>query len=100
MDGPDLVSPIYYWAYDLQCPPNQQFNATLVCIPQADALMKQVETTTNPSTAQSLLNQVDRLYYNDAPRIWMWLPQLVYVINRQMKTVYASNLPEMRYWSK
>jgi peptide/nickel transport system substrate-binding protein len=100
LDGPQVVAPDYHWAYDLQCPPNNQFNDTNVCIPAADKLMKQVPFVTQEPQRQQLLNKADELYIDAAPRIWVYDGELVAVLGKKVTSYYSSDLPDMRFWGK
>jgi peptide/nickel transport system substrate-binding protein len=100
LDGPQVVAPDYHWAYDLQCPPNNQFNDTNVCIPAADKIMKQIPYTTDPTQRQQMLNQADQYYITATPRIWVYDGQLVAVLGKKVTSYYSSDLPDMRFWGK
>jgi peptide/nickel transport system substrate-binding protein len=100
LDGPQVVAPDYYWAYDLQCPPNNAFNDTDVCVPAADKIMKQIEVTTNPTVKRKLDDQADQLYVTAQPRIWVYNQQLVAVLNKDVTSYFSSDLPDMRFWAK
>lgn len=100
LDGPQVVAPDYHWAYDLQCPPNNQFNDTNTCLPAADKIMKQIPYTTDASKRQQMLNQADQLYATATPRIWAYDGQLVAVLGKKVTGYYSSDLPDMRFWAK
>jgi peptide/nickel transport system substrate-binding protein len=99
IDGPQVVAPDYYWAYDLQCPKANPYNDTLVCLPKADKLMKQIPAATG-TNRQNMLNQVDKLYADASPRIWVYNAANTVVLSKAVKKFYASDLPEVRFWSK
>jgi len=100
LDGPQVVAPDYYWAYDLQCAPNNQFNDTDICVPAADKMMKQVPYVTQEPQRQQLLNKVGELYAEATPRIWVYDNELVAVLGKKVTGYYSSDLPDMRFWSK
>jgi peptide/nickel transport system substrate-binding protein len=100
LDGPQVVAPDYHWAYDLQCPPNNQFNDTNTCIPAADKIMKQIPFTTDQTQRQQMLNQADQYYVTATPRIWVYDGQLVAVLGKKVTGYYSSDLPDMRFWGK
>jgi peptide/nickel transport system substrate-binding protein len=100
LDGPQVVAPDYHWGYDLQCPPNNQFNDNNVCVPAADKLMKQVPYTTQEPQRQQLLNKADELYVQATPRIWVYDSELVAVLGKNVTSYYSSDLPDMRFWAK
>jgi peptide/nickel transport system substrate-binding protein len=100
LDGPQVVAPDYHWAYDLQCPPNNQFNDTNVCVPAADKLMKQVPYTTQEPQRQELLNKADEMYIEATPRVWVYDSELVAVLGKNVTGYYSSDLPDMRFWAK
>jgi peptide/nickel transport system substrate-binding protein len=100
LDGPQVVAPDYYWAYDLQCPPNNEFNDTDVCVKKSDAAMKKVPFTTEEPQLQELLNEADEGWIEEAPRIWVYNQQTVAVLGKDMTGYYSSDLPEVRWWSK
>jgi peptide/nickel transport system substrate-binding protein len=100
VDGPQVVAPDYYWAYDLQCPPNNEFNDTDVCVKASDAAMKKVPFTTQEPQLQELLNEANEGWIEEAPRIWVYNQQLVTVLGKDMTGFYSSDLPEVRWWSK
>jgi peptide/nickel transport system substrate-binding protein len=100
-EGPAAVAPEYYWAYDLQCPKENPYNANLACVPAADKLMKEVFKTTNEATRQRLFDEADRLYVKDTPRIWVYNSEPVTVAAKDVTSVYLSDgLPDMRFWAK
>jgi peptide/nickel transport system substrate-binding protein len=100
LDGPQVVAPEYHWAYDLQCPPNNQFNDTNVCIPAADKLMRETAYITDPTKLQQVLNQADEMYIQATPRIWAYDGELVAVLGKNVTNYYSSDLPDMRFWAK
>lgn len=100
LDGPQVVAPDYYWAYDLQCPPNNEFNDTDVCVRKSDAAMKKVPFTTEEPQLQELLNEANEGWIEEAPRIWVYNQQTVAVLGQDMTGYYSSDLPEVRWWSK
>jgi ABC-type transport system substrate-binding protein len=98
LDGPQVVAPDYHWAYDLQCPPNNEYNDTNICLPAADKIMHEIQYNQHPSQRQQLLNQADEMYIKAAPRIWVYDGQLVAVLGKRVTSYYSSDLPDMRYW--
>lgn len=100
LDGPQVVAPDYYWAYDLQCPPNNGFNDTNVCVPAADKAMKEVPYTTKEPDLQNLLNKADEEWIEEAPRIWVYNQKLVAVLGKNVTGYASSDLPEVRHWAK
>lgn len=99
IDGPQVVAPEYYWAYDLQCPKVNPYNDTLICLPEADKLMKQVPAATG-TKRQQILDEVAGMYKDAAPRIWVYNAANAVVLNKRVRQFYASDLPEVRFWSK
>jgi peptide/nickel transport system substrate-binding protein len=100
LDGPQVVAPDYHWAYDLQCPPNNQFNDNNVCVPAADKLMKEIPYVTKEPQRQDILNKADELYIEATPRIWAYDTELVAVLGKNVTSYYSSDLPDMRFWAK
>lgn len=100
LDGPQVVAPDYHWAYDLQCPPNNQFNDNNVCVPAADKIMKKIPYSTKEPERQELLNKADEMYIENTPRIWAYDTELVAVLGKNVTGYYSSDLPDMRFWSK
>jgi peptide/nickel transport system substrate-binding protein len=100
VDGPQVVAPDYYWAYDLQCPPNNEFNDTDICVKESDAAMKKVPFTTEEPQLKELLSKANEGWINAAPRIWVYNQKLVAVLGKKMTGYYSSDLPEVRWWSK
>ncbi|HTA05684.1 MAG TPA: ABC transporter substrate-binding protein, partial [Solirubrobacteraceae bacterium] len=100
LDGPQVVAPDYHWAYDLQCPPNNQFNDTNTCVPAADKIMKEIPYVTQEPKRQELLNKADELYIENSPRVWAYDTELVAVLGKNVTGYYSSDLPDMRFWSK
>jgi peptide/nickel transport system substrate-binding protein len=98
--GPQIVAPEYYWAYDLQCPNVNPYNDTLICIPQADKLMKELAYTTNSAEFQKKVNEADELYVKATPQIWVYNQKLVTVLGKDITSFYSSDLPEIRFWAK
>jgi peptide/nickel transport system substrate-binding protein len=100
LDGPQVVAPDYHWAYDLQCPPNNQFNDTNTCVPAADKIMKEIPYVTQEPKRQELLNKADELYIENSPRVWAYDTELVAVLGKNVTGYYSSDLPDMRFWAK
>jgi peptide/nickel transport system substrate-binding protein len=99
IDGPQVVAPDYYWAYDLQCPKVNPYNDTLVCIPEADKIMRKIPSSSG-ETRQTMLNDVNKMYMDAAPRIWVYNAANTVVLNKRVAKFYASDLPEVRFWAK
>jgi peptide/nickel transport system substrate-binding protein len=100
LDGPQVVAPDYHWAYDLQCPPNNQFNDTNTCVPAADKIMKEIPYVTQEPKRQELLNKADEMYIENSPRVWAYDTELVAVLGKNVTNYYSSDLPDMRFWAK
>jgi peptide/nickel transport system substrate-binding protein len=100
VDGPQVVAPDYYWAYDLQCPPNNAFNDTNICVKKSDAAMKKVPYAKNDAEFQELVNTANEGWIKAAPRIWVYNQKLVAVLGQKVTGYYSSDLPEVRWWSK
>jgi peptide/nickel transport system substrate-binding protein len=100
VDGPQVVAPDYYWAYDLQCPPNNEFNDTDVCVPASDKAMKEVPFTTEEPELKELLNKANQGWIDAAPRIWVYNQKLIAILGQDMTGYYSSDLPEVRWWTK
>ncbi len=100
--GPQIVAPEYYWGYDLQCPEHNPFNDTLVCLPAADKLMKElpyVRAAGNSAKAQQIVNEADEMYIKATPQIWIYNQKLVTVLSNQITSFYSDDMPEMRFWA-
>lgn len=100
VDGPQVIAPDYYWAYDLQCPPNNGFNDTDVCVRKSDALMKKVPYTTQEPQLQELLNEANEGWIEAVPRIWVYNQKAIAVLGPKVTGYYSSDLPEVRLWSR
>ncbi len=100
LDGPQVVAPDYYWAYDLQCPPNNAFNDSDVCVKSSDAAMKKVPYTTKEPELQELLNEANEGWIKATPRIWVYNQKTVAVLGKNMTEYSSSDLPEVRLWAK
>lgn len=98
--GPQIVAPEYFWAYDLQCPNVNPYNDTLICIPKADKLMKELAYTTSQAAFQKKVNEADELYIAATPQIWIYNFNLVTVLNKDITSFYSDDQPEMRFWAK
>ncbi len=100
IDGPQVIAPDYYWGYDLQCPPNNGFNDTDVCVPKSDAAMKKIPYTTEEPERQELLNEANEGWIAAAPRVWVFNTENIAVLGKEMSGYASSDLPEVRLWSK
>lgn len=100
IDGPQVIAPDYYWGYDLQCPPNNGFNDTDVCVPKSDAAMKKIPYTTQEPQRQELLNEANEGWIAAAPRIWVFNQKNIAILGKEMSGYASSDLPEVRLWSK
>lgn len=100
LDGPQVIAPDYYWGYDLQCPPNNGFNDTDVCVPKSDAAMKKIPYTTEEPQRQELLNEANEGWIAAAPRIWVFNQKNIAVLGKEMSGYASSDLPEVRLWTK
>lgn len=97
-DGPAVIAPDYLWGYDGFC--NNPFNDLLLCIPQADKLMKQIPTTTNKAKRQALLDQVQRLWVAQSPRIPIYQDKFVAVLGKNVKRYHFAHVLDLRKWAK
>ncbi|MBS1862301.1 MAG: ABC transporter substrate-binding protein [Actinobacteria bacterium] len=100
IDGPQVIAPDYYWSYDLQCPPNNAFNDTDVCVRKSDAAMKKIPYTTKEPQRQELLNEANLGWIDATPRIWVYNQDAVAVLGKDMTEYASSDLPEVRLWAK
>ncbi|HEY0279771.1 MAG TPA: ABC transporter substrate-binding protein [Solirubrobacterales bacterium] len=100
LDGPQVIAPDYYWGYDMQCPPNNGYNDTNVCVQKSDAAMKKIPYTTKEPQRQELLDEADEGWIAAAPRIWVFNQETIAVLGKEMSAYASSDLPEIRLWSK
>jgi hypothetical protein len=47
-----------------------------------------------------MLDQVNTMYATASPRIWVYNAANIIVLSKNVKKFYASDLPEVRFWSK
>lgn len=100
--GPQIVAPEYYWGYDLQCPEHNPFNDTLICVPAADKLMKElpyVRAAGNAAKAQQIANEADEMYVKATPQIWIYNQDLLTVLSKEITGFASNDMPEMRFWT-
>jgi peptide/nickel transport system substrate-binding protein len=97
-DGPAVIAPDYLWAYDGLC--NNPYNNLLYCIPKADKLMKQIPYTKSPAARQKILDQVQRLWVAESPRVPVYQDKFVAVLNSKVKSYHFAHTLDMRRWSK
>ena len=102
LEGPQVVAPTYFWAYDLQCEPKNP-DGTSICLPAADKLMTRVQDGAyigNKAEEQKVLNEVDEMYIKAVGKIWIYNSQLVSVLSKSITSYYSSDIPQVRLWQK
>jgi peptide/nickel transport system substrate-binding protein len=102
LEGPEVVAPAYFWAYELQCEPKNPDGAS-ICLPEADKLMTEVQNGAfigNPTKEREVLNKVDELYIQATAQIWVYNSKLVSVLSKDMTNYYSSDIPEPRFYAK
>ena len=79
--GPLVPRVVYFWGYDATC--GSPYNRTQVCIPKADALLKQASLLA-PSKQQTYWNRITVLDNRTAPQIAFYEADYPIVLNSRV----------------
>lgn len=98
LDGPAVLAPDYLWDYDAKC--DVLFDYTETCIPDADKLIAQLRSTTDPAERQQLTDEAARLWIANSPRADVYADKFVAVLGKDMKQYHYAHLTDFRTWGK
>jgi len=98
LDGPGVIDAGYFLAYDMIC--DLGFNLAEVCIPEADELLWQARSTTDPDEQQALYDRITELWIADSPKIMVYADQFTTVLGAAVTDYHFSHLVDMRRWAK
>jgi peptide/nickel transport system substrate-binding protein len=96
LDGPGVLDPGYYLAYDMTC--KVPFNLSAVCIPAADKLVTQARATSSAATRKALYAKITRLWTAQSPKIPVFAPQFVAVLAKNVTGYEYSHELDVRTW--
>jgi peptide/nickel transport system substrate-binding protein len=97
LDGPGVLDPGYYLAYDMAC--NVSFNLSAICIPNADKLLKSARATSSASARQSDYAKITKLWNAQSPKIQVYAPQFVAVLKKGVTGYLYSHELDVRTWA-
>lgn len=97
LDGPGVLDPGYYLAYDMTC--GVSFNLSDVCIKPADTLLTQARATSSAATRQSDYAKITKLWNADSPKIEVYAPQFVAVLKKGVTGYLYSHELDVRTWA-
>ena len=84
LDGPGVLDPGYYLAYDMACDEANNNNLSATCIPAADKLLNQARASNSAAHRQQLYNQITKLWTADSPKIPVYAVQNVAVLKKNV----------------
>lgn len=87
-DGPSVLAPEFLWNYDARC--KAEANLSHICIPAADALVDELQKTTDPAERQRLATEIAKLWVADSPRIQVYSDRFTAVLGKDVKSYYFS----------
>jgi peptide/nickel transport system substrate-binding protein len=97
LDGPGVLDPGYYLAYDLAC--GSSFNLSDICIPQADTLLDAARQSSSVATRDADYAKITKLWVADSPKIEVYAPQFLAVLKKGVTGyLYAEEL-DVRTWA-
>lgn len=98
LDGPAHgLGPGYFLGYDMLCP--SAFNLSRICIPEADELLFAARGASNPQKAQSLYDEINRLWIANTPKIPLFEEKQAIVLGRNVTNFFFNPLIDFRHWA-
>ena len=96
LDGPGVLDPGYYLAYDMAC--KVSFNLSAICIPPADRLLSKARRTSSPATRKALYARITKLWTANSPKIPVFAPQFLAVLGKNVTGYLYSVELDVRTW--
>jgi peptide/nickel transport system substrate-binding protein len=97
LDGPGVLDPGYYLAYDMAC--GVSFNLSAICIPPADKLLDAARKTSSSAARKQDYAQITKLWVADSPKIEVFAPQFVAVLKKNVTGYLYSHELDVRTWA-
>lgn len=98
LDGPGVVDAGYFLAYDMVC--GIGFNLGEVCIPEADDLLWEARSETDPARQNALYDRITELWTASSPKIMVYADKFTAVLSERVTDYHFSHLVDLRDWSK
>jgi peptide/nickel transport system substrate-binding protein len=98
IDGPGVVEGGYLLGYDMLC--GISFNLSDICVKEADRLINEVRTETDPAKRQELFDEIARLWVENSPRVQVYADHFVSVLSKNVKTYHYQHEMDFRTWGK
>jgi len=96
LDGPGVLDPGYYLAYDLAC--GIGFNLSSICIPKADTLLDAARKTNSAAARKTDYAEITKLWDADSPKIEVYAPQFVAVLSKNVTGYLYSHELTVTSW--
>jgi peptide/nickel transport system substrate-binding protein len=98
IDGPGVIEAGYLLGYDMKC--GISFNLSDICIAEADKLLDEARSETDPDRRQELFDEIARLWVENSPRVQVYADQFVSVLSQDVKTYHYQHEMDFRTWGK
>jgi peptide/nickel transport system substrate-binding protein len=97
IDGPGAPVPSWHLLYDMKC--GSGFNASGICIPQADKLLDRARKSRSDKERQQLYNTITRLWRAQSPKIILYGIKDPTVLSKRAKLYHWNGLCcDMQTW--
>jgi peptide/nickel transport system substrate-binding protein len=98
LDGPGVVDPGYYLAYDAVC--KIAFNLTEACVKGNDALLTKARSESDAATRKRIYDQITRNWVADSPKIQVYADQYVVALRKGVTGYVYSHEIDFRTLAK
>jgi peptide/nickel transport system substrate-binding protein len=98
IDGPGVIEGGYLLGYDMLC--DISFNLSDICVKEADKLINEVRTETDPAKRQELFDEIARMWVENSPRVQVYADHFVSVLSKDVKTYHYQHEMDFRTWGK
>lgn len=98
LDGPGVVDPGYYLAYDAVC--KVPFNLTEACVPANDKLLAQARLQGDPSKRKADYDQITRNWVAQSPKIQVYADDTVVALAKGVTGYVYSHEADFRTLAK
>jgi peptide/nickel transport system substrate-binding protein len=98
LDGPGVVDPGYYLAYDAVC--KVSFNLTEACVPENDKLLDQARLESDKAKRKAIYDQITKNWIAQSPKIQVYADDTVVALAKGVTGYVYSHEADFRTLAK